>query len=142
MPKQETLPDEIPRLFGDYELIIDRCCGGDPKLKRRVAEADVDGRRGLAVLKYWIAKLKVQLPPDMVSTMETCEEDQEYYVEKENDMRNIQTHGSMRRVSITLEGNRYRRSFETIDAARRWRDRMYLLLWYLSQEKSFEPDLF
>ena len=129
-------------LFGDYEQIIDRCLGGDLEIKRRVAEADAQGRRGLAVLKYQLGKHAAQLPPDIARIMETCEKDQEYYDQiVRHDFRNIETRGSKYRLSVTFEWNRYRRTFETVGEARRCRDQLHVLFESLAQAEAWEEGL-
>lgn len=128
-------------LFGDYEEIIDRCLKGDPEIKRKVAEADAHGRRGLTVLKYQLEKHKVQLPPDIAGIMETCEKDQEHYDQNvRHDFQNIEVRGATYRVSVTFEGNRHRQSFDTVEQAREWRDRMHAYFENLAQAKARKED--
>src|SRR6056300_823992 len=69
----------IATLYGDYELIIDGCLGGDPELKRKVARADRNGRGGLPILLNVIANRKVTLSPWHQEVIARCKTDQEYH---------------------------------------------------------------
>jgi hypothetical protein len=114
-------------LFGDYELIVDTALNGDEKLKRRIAEADAIDRGGLAVLKNALRNRQVVLPPMLAEVMRSCEADQAYYAELQQDFANIDKHGSSYRVRMTVGGVRMTKSFKHLREAQVWRDRMQLL---------------
>lgn len=128
-------------LFGDYELIIDRCLNGDPEVKRKVTQADLDGRRGLSVLKYALSRSKVSLPSDLKRIMATCELDQEFYDEHvKSDMTNIYKHRGRFRLRMTVCGRRKSMLFDTLQDAQSCRDRLTLLLEVEEDRKSTECD--
>jgi hypothetical protein len=122
-----TNPAVELKLFGDYELIVDTALNGDEKLKRRIAEADAIDRGGLAVLKNALRNRQVVLPPMLAEVMQSCEADQAYYAELQQDFASIDKHGSSYRVRITVDGVRMTRSFKHLREAQVWRDRMQLL---------------
>jgi len=69
--------------------------------------------------------------------MKSCEADQEYWESHaKDDMKNIDKHRGRYRVRVTVEFNRFERSFGTYEEAREWRDRMKLLSDDLTLEKS------
>ena len=109
-------------LFGDYELIIDSCMGGDPDIKERVRAADNDGRRGLATLKHHLGRLGVKLPAHLRPVMRSCEADQEYYEERQGDRKNIEDHRGKFRVTKMIAGTRHKASFDTLGEAQSYRD--------------------
>ena len=115
------------KLFGDYELIIDVALNGDERLKRRIAEADAIDRGGLAVLKNALRNRQVVLPPMLADVMRSCEADQAYHVELQQDFANIDKHGSSYRVRMTVGGVRMTKSFKHLRDAQVWRDRMQIL---------------
>jgi len=119
------------KLFGDYELVINTCLGGDPAVKAAVLKADNDGRRGLASLKYHLRKAKAHIPQDIATILRTCEADQEYHDDpirqaaaSKPDMRNIEKRSGGFRVSIMVDGERHRETFGSLEEARSYRDRM------------------
>ncbi|MEP4247670.1 hypothetical protein [Tateyamaria sp.] len=118
------------KLFGDYELIIDTCLDGAPVVKNAVLKADIDGRRGLASLKYHLRKAKAFIPQDMATILRICEGDQEYHEDPVRqaeaatpDMKNIEARGGCYRVSVMVNGKRHRETFEKLHDARQYRDR-------------------
>lgn len=120
------------KLFGDYELIIDTCLGGDVAIKKAVLKADNNGGRGLASLRYHLRKAKVRIPQDMATILRTCDADQEYHdaparqaAIAKPDMKNIEERGGRYRVTVMTDGKRHRESFETLQDARQYRDRQY-----------------
>jgi hypothetical protein len=115
------------KLFGDHELIVDTALHGDEKLKRRIAEADAIDRGGLAVLKNALRNRQVVLPPMLAEVMQSCEADQAYYAELQQDFANIDRHGSSYRVRMTVSGVRMTKRFKCLREAQVWRDRMQLL---------------
>jgi hypothetical protein len=130
-------------IFGDYELIIDTALNGDEKLKRRIAEADTIDRGGLAVLKNALRNRQVVLPPMLADVMRSCEADQAYYAELQQDFANIDRHGSSYRVRMTVDGERMTKSFKHLREAQVWRDRMQLLgewLDYSDEESNLKLD--
>lgn len=116
-------------LYGDYELIIDSCLNGDPEIKRRVAEADAKDRSGLASLKYHLGRAKVVMPTELKSVMRSCESDQDYFedVARDDFDKIDQLPSGKFRVRLKAEHNRYSKTFEHVEDARTWRDRMVLL---------------
>jgi hypothetical protein len=114
-------------LFGDYELIVDTALGGDQKLKQRIAEADVRNRGGLAVLTNALRNRQVTLPPSLTDILRICEADQQYYDELQNDLDNIDVHGSSYRVRLAVGGERITKRFDNLRAAQVWRDRLLIL---------------
>ena len=138
-----TKPTIELKLFGDYELIIDTALSGDEKLKRRIAEADAIDRGGLAVLKNALRNRQVVLPPMLAEVMRSCEADQAYYAELQQDFANIDRHGSSYRVRMTVDGERMTKSFKHLREAQVWRDRMQLLgewLDYSDEESNLKLD--
>lgn len=115
------------RIFGGYELIVDVALNGDPKLKRRIAEADAIDRGGLAVLKNALRNRQVALSPMVRDVMRSCEGDQAYYAELQEDFANIDKHGNSYRVRMALGGVRMTKSFKSLREAQVWRDRMGIL---------------
>lgn len=115
------------KLFGDYDLIVDVALNGDAKLKRRIAEADAIDRGGLAVLKNALRNRQVILPPKLVEVMQSCEADQAYYAELQQDFANIDKHGNFYRVRLTIGSERMTKSFKSLRKAQVWRDRLALL---------------
>ena len=120
-------PTSELKLFGDYELIIDTALNGNEKLKRRIAEADAIDRGGLAVLKNALRNRQVILPPMLADVMRSCEADQAYYAELQEDFTNIDKHGSSYRLRMTVGGVRMTKSFKHLREAQVWRDRMQIL---------------
>lgn len=116
-------------LLGDYELLIDHLLDGDRSIKAKVAEADENDRGGLASLKYHLGRAKVTIPEHLRQIMRSCELDQENYEEHaRDDFKKIEKRGSGKfRVTVQVEHNRFRKTFERIQDARNWRDRMELL---------------
>ena len=106
-------------LHGDFELIIDQCLGGDPELKQRVMKADIDGRRGLAVLKHHRSKKKLEATGDAASALRSLEKDQEFYESRTSDLRNIEPlpSGSYR---VRIKGKK--KTFTTLLEASSYRD--------------------
>lgn len=130
-PRKSLPQAEEEPLFGDYELIIDRCLDGDAAVKRAVQYADNNGRRGLASLRYHLRKTRASVPADMQRILASCEADQAYYDDPTRqaaaakpDMRNIERRGGGYRVSVMVEGKRHRETFETLEDARDYRDRI------------------
>lgn len=117
-------------LFGDYELIIDTCLGGDPVVKEAVAAADQDNRGGLASLKYHLRKAGItRLPTSMSDIMRTCEADQEFFKDPDRtagQMKNIEKHRGKFRVSVMVDGKRLRTTFESLEEALRYRDQVVI----------------
>lgn len=114
-------------LFGDYELIIDACLDGDPDVKKRVAEADADGRRGLSTLKYHLQKAKAKPSGLAAHALRICELDQEYYESRLKDLRNITVLKSSEgepkyELRMTIGGRRVKERFLTLTAAQNTRD--------------------
>lgn len=115
------------KLFGDYELIVDTALSGDARLKRRIAEADAIDRGGLAVLKNALRNRNVILSPKLSDVMRSCEADQAYYAELQQDFVNIDKHGNSYRVRMTVGGVRMTKRFKSLREAQVWRDRMAIL---------------
>ena len=138
-----TNPAVELKLFGDYELIVDTALNGDEKLKRRIAEADTIDRGGLAVLKNALRNRQISLPPMLAEVMRSCEADQAYYAELQQDFANIDRHGSSYRVRMTVDGERMTKSFKHLREAQVWRDRMQLLgewLDYSEEDSNLDLD--
>jgi hypothetical protein len=131
MKQERFTPSIIPalelKLFGDYALIVDIALNGDEKLKRRIAEADEIDRGGLAVLKNALRNRQVALPQMLADIMRSCEADQAYYAELQEDFTNIDKHGNFFRVRMTVGGVRMTKSFKHLREAQVWRDRMQML---------------
>lgn len=106
-------------LHGDFELIIDQCLGGDQELKWRVMQADIDDRRGLAVLKHHLSKRNVEVNGDPASALRSLEKDQEFYESRTSDLRNIEPlpSGSYR---VRIKGKK--KTFTTLLEACSYRD--------------------
>jgi hypothetical protein len=122
------------KLFGDYDIIIDKALDGDENLKRRIADADTYDRSGLAVLKNALRNRRITLPTMLAEIMQTCEDDQRYYEELKGDLKNIDLHGSTYRVRIMLEGVRMTKKFTSLRAAQVWRDRVAILAGQLDHQ--------
>lgn len=116
-------------LYGDYERIIDLALGGCPKVKKAVAEADIDGRRGLSTLHHHLRKNKAVLNEEAQRLLNTCTSDQEYWAEYvRGDMKSIRELPSGAfQVRISFEGNTHKQTFSTHEEARSWRDKVSLL---------------
>ncbi len=139
--KQERYKHSEPRtfeakLFGDYELIVDKALDGDANLKRRIADADTYDRGGLAVLKNALRNRRITLPTMLADVMRTCEDDQRYYEELKEDLKNIDKHGSAYRVRLMLEGVRLTKKFTSLRAAQVWRDRIAILAGQLDHQST------
>ena len=117
----------IATLYGDYELLIDGCLAGDPELKRKVARADRNGRGGLPILMNAIANRKVTLSPWRQEVLARCKADHEYYEAQQEDLECIDERSGSYRVRVTVEHNRYTKTFESLSDARVWRDLMKVL---------------
>jgi uncharacterized protein YqiB (DUF1249 family) len=79
----------------------------------------------------------------LAEVMRSCEADQAYYAELQQDFANIDRHGSSYRVRMTVDGVRMTRSFKHLREAQVWRDRMQLLgewLDYSDEESNLELD--
>jgi hypothetical protein len=121
-----------PPLFGDYELIIDECLNGDPEVKLKVAAADAPldasldtQRRGLATLKYHLARHKAKPTGLAALALRSCEMDQEYYEQFSSEaegMRGIDVKRGKYRVRSTVDGCRLSQSFSSLIDAKKWRD--------------------
>ena len=125
--EDHSIDGVIATLYGDYELLIDGCLGGDPELKRKVARADRNGRGGLPILLNAIANRKVTLSPWHQEVLARCKADQEYYVAQQEDMDCIDERNGSYRVRVTVEHNRYTDTFENLCDARVRRDLMKVL---------------
>ena len=124
-------------LLGDYELLIDELLNGDPHVKQMVAEADVKNRGGLASLKHHLGKAKATVPSHLQQIMRSCEFDQDLHAMMIADFRKVEKLPSgKRRVTVQVEHNRIRQTFDDHLEAIKWRDRMELLLQTLQFEKS------
>lgn len=111
-----------PALFGDYGLLIDQLLGGSPKIKQRVADADRDGRHGLAVLEYHLKKADAQMSIDLERILMTCRNDQDLYESQKTDVAKIEQRGSSFRVRTSIKGKRVDTSFSTLREAQDHRD--------------------
>jgi len=116
-----------PKLFGDYELIVDVALAGDTNLKRRIALADYNDRGGLAVLKNALRNRKVTLPPSLANILAACESDQKFHDDLKIDLNNIDIRGSSYRVRMTIGGARLIKNFNNLREAQLWRDRLGIL---------------
>lgn len=115
-------------LFGDYELLIDECLDGCVHLKQKVALADKRNRGGLAVLLNSLHNRKVKLTPFQTRLVQQLKADQEYWMSKQSDLRNISLRDNGNyQVKVTVEHNRYSATFETLEDAQWWRDKMLTL---------------
>lgn len=115
-------------LFGDYELLIDECLDGCVHLKQKVALADKRNRGGLAILLNSLHNRKVKLTPFQTRLVQQLKADQEYWMSKQSDLRNISLRDNGNyQVKVTVEHNRYSATFETLEEALWWRDKMLTL---------------
>lgn len=62
-----------------------------------------------------------------LDVMRSCEADQAYYAELQQDFANIDKHGNSFRVRLTIGGERMTKSFKSLREAQVWRDRMGIL---------------
>ena len=116
-------------LYGDYELIVDQCLAGDQSLKARVAAADkLASRGGLAVLLNALHNRKVKLTSFQQRIVDQCLADQQYWLDKQQDFKHITIRKNGKyQVKVTVEFNRYSATFDTLEDARWWRDKMLTL---------------
>lgn len=123
-----------PKLFGDYEFIVDGVLDGDINLKRRIALADEKDRGGLAVLKNALRNRKVTLPSSLDDILAVCEADQKFYEDLKADLDNIDVRGKSYRVRMTVGGSRMTKNFNNLRKAQLWRDRMEIINCQLDWE--------
>jgi aminoglycoside phosphotransferase len=115
-------------LYGDYALLIDECLEGCPHLKHKVAVADKRNRGGLAVLLNALHNRKVRLNPFQTRLVQQLKADQDYWISKQSDLRNISLRDNGNyQVKVTVEHNRYSATFDNLEDAQWWRDRMLTL---------------
>jgi len=114
-------------LFGDYELLIDECLGGDPEVKLSVAQADRYGRRGLKVLMNALKNKKASMSPFHIKVLAQCKEDQAHYEALQKDLRSIEERDLKYRARVTVGHNRFRRTFDDLRDVQVWRDKMQCL---------------
>lgn len=115
-------------LFGDYELLIDECLDGCLHLKQKVAVADKRNRGGLAILLNALHNRRVKLTPFQTRLVQQLKADQEYWMSKQSDLRNISLRDNGNyQVKVTVEHNRYSATFDNLEDAQWWRDRMLTL---------------
>ena len=116
------------QLFGDYELIINECLSGSPKIKEAVAQADANNRRGLAALKYHLGRSGRAIPTHLTKVLQSCELDQAQYDESvAQDFKSIECRPGTYRVKLTFQGNTFRKVFDNHHDARACRDKISLL---------------
>lgn len=115
-------------LFGDYELLIDECLDGCLHVKQKVAVADKRNRGGLAILLNALHNRRVKLTPFQTRLVQQLKADQEYWMSKQADLRNISLRDNGNyQVKVTVEHNRYSATFETLEDAQWWRDKLLTL---------------
>lgn len=115
-------------LFGDYELLIDECLAGDKLLKAKVAEADKRNRGGLAVLLNALSNRQVKLSFFQQRLVNQLKEEHQYWLAKQQDLKHISIRQNGRfQVKVTVEFNRYSATFDTLEEAQWWRDKMLTL---------------
>ncbi|MDC1202310.1 hypothetical protein N8082_07570 [Planktomarina temperata] len=120
-------PALCPSVFGDYEEIIDEYFSGDQKLKNKVALADERDRGGLQIILNALSNGKITLSPFHEDLIERCKKDQEFYLSKQSDLKNITVTNGHYRVRVTVEHNRFDKRFNDLIEAQHWRDRMLIL---------------
>jgi hypothetical protein len=127
--------DKTPTLYGDYDLLIDQCLGGDRQLKKLIAQKDRHNRQGLQVLLNALKNRKVVLNDFQQRILHQCQEEQAFYDAQRQDLRNIRQLASGRyQARVNIEGNSYKQTFDTLAGAQEWRDRMDLLSHSLTLE--------
>jgi hypothetical protein len=120
-------------LFGDYELIIDACLGGDEKVKEAVRKADNDGRHGLLTLKQHLTKSGAAVPAHIAAILRECEADQTYYTKiakadakgpcaGRTAAKHIDERNGKYRVRMGTRDRRISKTFDTLFGACRYRD--------------------
>lgn len=115
-------------LYGDYELLIDECLAGDKHLKRKIAKADCQQRGGLSILLNALQNRAAQLSPFHDRLVGQLKQDHDYWLQRQADTRNITVRKNGRyQAKVTVEYNRYSATFETLEDAQSWRDRMLIL---------------
>jgi hypothetical protein len=120
--------DKTPTLYGDYDLLIDQCLGGDRQLKKLIAQKDRHNRQGLQVLLNALKNRKVVLNDFQQRILHQCQEEQAFYDAQQQDLRNIrERQGGKYQVRVVVEGNTFTKTFDSLVAAQEWRDRMDLL---------------
>jgi hypothetical protein len=133
-------PTAAASLFGDLGLMVDRLLKGDKAIKEAIATADATGRGGYASLMYHLKKAgvtKFNSADDHI--MRSLKMDQEYSEVIEADTQHIEQRLGRYRVQVMFEGNRFRKTFDTLGQARNWRDRLSLL--FLNIEQSEAPPI-
>ncbi len=124
-----------PKLFGDYELLIDLALDGDKEIKTRVARADQLNRGGLKVLQNAIKNRKITLRGALADTLASCIADQEFWETKQNDRNRIYERPNGKfQVQITVEHNCFIKTFDELADAQEYRDRMLLLSFAMKCE--------
>lgn len=112
-------------LFGDYELLIDQCLGGNKELKRLVAQKDRINRGGLQVLKKALTNHQAKLNSYHLDILQRCEQDQELWETQQEDLESIRIRKNGKyQARVVVEHNRYSAQFESLREAQVWRDRM------------------
>ena len=115
-------------LYGDYELLIDQCLGGDRALKQLVAQKDRQKRGGLAVLQNALKNRGAQLDDYHERVLRQCIQDQEHWEAKQDDLTNIRSRPNGKfQVRAVLEHNRISRTFDSLEEAQLWRSRVAIL---------------
>ncbi|WP_340298075.1 MULTISPECIES: hypothetical protein [unclassified Roseobacter] len=115
-------------LFGDYELLIDECFGGCRDMKQKVAKADKLKRGGISILLNALNNRKIKLTPFQHRLVLQLKEDHDYWMSRQSDLKNISLRDNGNyQVKVTVEHNRYSSTFETLEEAEYWRDRMLTL---------------
>ena len=120
-------PTLCPSVFGDYKEIIDKYFSDDPKLKNKVALADERDRGGLQIILNALSNGKSTLSQFHEDLIERCKKDQEFYLSKQSDLKNITVTNGHYRVRVTVEHNRFDKRFNDLIEAQHWRDRMLIL---------------
>ena len=115
-------------LYGDYELLIDQCLGGDKQLKSKVAQADKHNRGGLAVLLNALHNRQAKLSSFHERLVQQLKQDHEFWLAKQDDHSHISLRSNGKyQVKVVVEFNRYSATFDTLEEAQWWRDRMQML---------------
>ena len=118
--------------------MVDHLLKGDKAIKEAIASADATERGGYASLMYHLKKAgvtKFNSADDHI--MRSLKMDHEYSEVVEVDTQHIEKRSGRYRVQVMFEGNRFRKTFDTLGQARNWRDRLSLL--FLNIEQSEAP---
>ena len=115
-------------LFGDLELAIDLMLNGDPTVKHQVALADQKDHGGYQTLINAMRRIGVKpTTSKQERLLQSLSGDQDYYNQKLHDLTSISHRDGVYRVRVRVEHNRYSKTFTSLFAAQKWRDRMMIL---------------